>query len=75
LPAGTWGRLMRPHEAPVFAPLVVKYIEPVQHFGTAGSISSDQAVMPPLTLLRCLKPCSRRNSTAFRERPPALQWI
>lgn len=44
-----------------------------QYFGTLGSISFDQAVMPPLTLLRFLKPCWRRNSTAFIERPPILQ--
>ena len=26
--------------------------------------------MPPLTLLRCLKPCSRRKCTAWSERTP-----
>src|ERR1035437_2043252 len=47
--------------------------EPAQYFGTAGSISSDQAVMPPLTLLRCLKPCSRRNCTRSEEHTSELQ--
>lgn len=44
-----------------------------QYFGTFGSISADQAVIPPLTLLRFLKPCWRKNSNALIERPPILQ--
>ncbi|SPE62421.1 hypothetical protein SBV1_820054 [Verrucomicrobia bacterium] len=32
-----------------------------QYLGTAGSISWAQARIPPLTLLRCLNPCWRRN--------------
>src|SRR5262245_30027892 len=46
-----------------------------QYFGTLWSISSAQAVMPPLTFLRYLKPCSRRNLSAFIERTPILQWM
>ena len=45
----------------------------VQYLGTLESISSLHAVMPPLTLLRYLKPCCRRKFSAFNERTPALQ--
>ena len=45
----------------------------VQYRGTLRSISSDHAVMPPLTLLTYLNPCWRRKSSAFSERTPALQ--
>jgi len=45
-----------------------------QYFGTDGSIWSDQASMPPATLLRCLNPCCRKNSKAYNDRTPALQW-
>ena len=45
----------------------------VQYLGTLESISSLQAVMPPLTLLRYLNPCCRRKFSAFKERTPALQ--
>ena len=44
-----------------------------QYRGTLRSISSDHAVMPPLTLLTYLKPCCRRKFSAFSERTPALQ--
>ena len=44
-----------------------------QYFGTERSISLDHAVMPPFTLFTRVKPCSRRNWSAFMERPPDLQ--
>ena len=44
-----------------------------QYFGTEWSISSLQALMPPFTLFTYLKPCWRRNSSAFIERLPDLQ--
>ena len=45
----------------------------IQYFGTLESISSDQALMPPLTLLTYLKPCCFRKLTALSERTPPLQ--
>src|SRR5687768_1197036 len=48
---------------------------PHQYFGTLWSISSDHALMPPLTLFTYLNPCSRRNLSAFMERMPLLQWM
>jgi len=47
----------------------------VQYLGTVASISSDQAPIPPLTLFRYLKPCSRRKRRAFIDRTPLLQWM
>jgi len=46
-----------------------------QYLGTLWSISSDQALMPPLTLFKYLKPCSRRNCSARKDRTPLLQWM
>jgi len=45
----------------------------IQYLGTLESISSDQALMPPLTLLRYLKPCCLKKLTAWSERVPTLQ--
>ena len=50
---------------PLFAAFVA--LE-TQYRGTLESISSLQAVMPPLTLLRYLKPCCRRKFSAFPDR-------
>ena len=44
-----------------------------QYFGTLWSISSDQALMPPLTLFTYLKPCSFKKLSALSERTPLLQ--
>lgn len=44
-----------------------------QYRGTLGSISSDHALMPPLTLFTYLNPLLLRNVTALRERAPLLQ--
>jgi hypothetical protein len=46
-----------------------------QYLGTAGSISSDQARMPPLTFFSLVNPFLRKNSSACIERQPDLQWI
>ncbi len=51
----------------------IKTRRPAQYRGTFRSISSDQAVIPPLTLLTYLNPCWRRKFSAFIERTPPLQ--
>src|SRR6266576_625885 len=47
----------------------------IQYFGTLGSTSFDQAVMPPLRFMRLPeKPERLRASIALALRPPILQW-
>ena len=47
----------------------------IQYLATLWSISSDQALMPPLTLFKYLNPCSRRKCSARRDRTPLSQWM
>lgn len=41
-----------------------------QYRGTVGSISTDQASMPPCTLKVCSKPCCRKKPVARSDRTP-----
>lgn len=71
--AQTCHKLGKPQMMQPLAGRCRRAAESSQYFGTLWSISSDQALMPPLTLFKYLKPCCRRNSSAFIERLPLLQ--